>query len=141
MTDRKAAKTGSPKKKAAKAMSIAKRFSPECPPELGPRATAEWNRMVPLLATKLELSELDRPILAIFCTSSARWLDGVEAIEEYGAVFKTKTGYPMVSPFVAIVKNEAEMMMRIAADYGFTPASRAKMFPREPDDWGKLVDL
>jgi len=44
-------------------------------------------------------------------------------------------GYPVQSPFVSIAKNHAETMLKIAQQYGFTPASRGRawMVAAEPD--------
>jgi phage terminase small subunit len=45
---------------------------------------------------------------------------------------KSPTGYPIQSPYVAIANRQVEIMMRIAAEFGFTPASRSRIaLPRE----------
>ena len=36
-------------------------------------------------------------------------------------------GYPIQSPYVAIANRQAELMLRIAAEFGFTPASRGRI--------------
>jgi hypothetical protein len=36
-------------------------------------------------------------------------------------------GYPIQSPYVSIATKQAEIMLRIAAEFGFTPASRARL--------------
>ena len=41
------------------------------------------------------------------------------------------TGYPVQSPYVAMANRQAEIMMRIASEFGFTPASRSRM-PHHP---------
>jgi phage terminase small subunit len=53
---------------------------------------------------------------------------------------KSPTGFPMQSPYVAIANRQAEIMMRIASEFGFTPASRSRIStpcPEEPS----LLDL
>jgi phage terminase small subunit len=35
---------------------------------------------------------------------------------------KSPSGYPMQSPYIAIANRQAEIMMRIASEFGFTPA-------------------
>ena len=40
---------------------------------------------------------------------------------------KSPTGYPMQSPYVSIANRQAEIMMRIASEFGFTPASRSRI--------------
>ena len=110
-------------------------MAPECPLELGQVARAEWQRLVPYLATKIELMPLDRGPLAIYCAAYQRWVEGIQLLEEYGTMIKTPKGYPQQSPYLSIVNREAETMMRIAGEFGFTPASRAKVFPRKSQEW------
>jgi hypothetical protein len=45
---------------------------------------------------------------------------------------KSPSGYPMQSPYVAIANKQAEIMIRIAAEFWFTPASRSRIsLPKE----------
>jgi P27 family predicted phage terminase small subunit len=100
---------------------------PQCPPELGPAAQREWNRLVTELATLNLLTNLDRAALAAYCGSYALWAEAMEAIQKYGAMVKSPSGYPMQSPYIAIANRQAEIMMRIASEFGFTPASRSRI--------------
>jgi phage terminase small subunit len=40
---------------------------------------------------------------------------------------KSPTGFPLQSPYLAIANRKAEIMMRIASDFGFTSASRCRL--------------
>jgi phage terminase small subunit len=40
---------------------------------------------------------------------------------------KSPSGYPMQSPYVSIANRQAEIMMRIASEFGFTPANRSRI--------------
>jgi P27 family predicted phage terminase small subunit len=40
---------------------------------------------------------------------------------------KSPSGYPMQSSYVAIANKQAKIMMRIASEFGFTPASRSRI--------------
>ncbi len=140
--DAKSDMIGTPRKPSrSRKEPVAEPLAPECPPELGPIARAEWFRIVPYLAAKIELTPLDRGPLAIYCVSYERWLEGIEALQKYGTMMKTPKGFPVQSPYVSIVNREADVMMRIASEYGFTPASRAKVFPRKAIEWGLLEPL
>jgi P27 family predicted phage terminase small subunit len=55
------------------------------------------------------------------------WAEATEAIQKYGAMIKSPSGYPQQSPYVAIANRQAEIMMRIASEFGFTPASRSRI--------------
>jgi hypothetical protein len=43
---------------------------------------------------------------------------------DVSAMTKSPTGYPVQSPHVAIANRPGEIMMRVACEFGFTPASR-----------------
>ncbi len=40
---------------------------------------------------------------------------------------KSPTGFPIQSPYVSIANRQAEIMLRIASEFGFTPASRGRI--------------
>lgn len=100
---------------------------PECPPELGPVARQEWDRLVEELVALGLLTNLDRAALAAYCGAYALWADATAQIEKYGAMIKSPQGFPIQSPYLAIANRQAEIMMRIASEFGFTPASRSRI--------------
>lgn len=100
---------------------------PECPPELGAVARREWDRLSVELASLGLLTNLDRSALAAYCGAYALWAEATEAIHKYGTMVKSPSGYPIQSPYVAIANRQAELMMRIASEFGFTPASRSRI--------------
>jgi P27 family predicted phage terminase small subunit len=100
----------------------------ECPPELPLIARQEWDRIVGELIVRGVLSKFDRGPLAIYCGAYAMWVDAMEGIRQYGTMMKSPNGFPVQSPYVAIVNRQAEIMMRIAAEFGFTPAARSRSF-------------
>jgi P27 family predicted phage terminase small subunit len=100
----------------------------ECPSELGTVARQEWDRIIGTLAETGVLMPLDRGLLAIYCGAYAQWLEAMEAIQKYGTMMKSPSGYPIQSPYVAIANKQAEIMMKIASEFGFTPASRGRLW-------------
>ncbi len=106
---------------------------PECPPELGPAARREWDRLVGDLAKLNMLTNLDRAALAAYCGAYALWADATEQIQKYGSMIKSPTGYPVQSPYIAIANRQAEIMLRISSEFGFTPASRSRIAAPSPD--------
>lgn len=114
---------------------------PECPPELGPAAQREWQRLVGELASLKVLTNLDRAALGAYCGAYALWAESTEAIQKFGVMVKSPTGFPIQSPYVSIANRQAEIMMRIAAEFGFTPASRGRIStppPAEPTLFDQL---
>jgi P27 family predicted phage terminase small subunit len=100
---------------------------PECPPELSPAAQREWQRLVGELSTLQLLTNLDRAALAAYCGAYALWAEATEAIHKFGAMVKSPSGYPIQSPYVSIANRQTELMLRISAEFGFTPASRGRI--------------
>ena len=64
----------------------------------------------------------------------------MEQIQKYGTMVKSPTGYPIQSPYLAIANRQAELMIRIASEFGFTPASRRRISAPPPDQL-PLLDL
>jgi P27 family predicted phage terminase small subunit len=73
------------------------------------------------------LTALDRAALAVYCGAYALWAEATEAIQKYGTMVKSPHGYPIQSPYVSIANRQAEIMMWIASEFDFTPASRSRI--------------
>ena len=106
---------------------------PECPPELSPVARQEWVRLGAELSKLNLMTQLDRGALATYCAAYGFWAEALQQIQKYGTMVKSPTGYPMQSPYLAIANRQAEIMMRVAAEFGFTPASRSRISAPPPD--------
>jgi P27 family predicted phage terminase small subunit len=100
---------------------------PDCPDELGPVARREWDRLAGELGRLRILTALDRAALAAYCGAYALWAEATENIQKFGTMVKSPSGYPIQSPYVAIANRQTELMMRIASEFGFTPASRSRI--------------
>jgi len=109
---------------------------PPCPACLGDAARTEWKRLAKELAELGLLTGLDRGLLAAYCQAHALWVEAVSSIERYGTMIKSPNGYPMQSPYVAVVNKQVEIMGRIAAEFGMTPSSRTRIRigERPPED-------
>jgi P27 family predicted phage terminase small subunit len=106
---------------------------PEAPAELSPAARAEWDRLANELGALGMLTSLDRAALAAYCGAYALWAESTENIQKYGAMIKSPQGFPIQSPYLAIANRQAEIMMRIASEFGFTPASRSRITTPTPN--------
>ena len=95
---------------------------PACPACLGDEARKEWQRLAKELAELGLLTGLDRSLLAAYCQAHALWVEAVSSIERYGTMVKSPNGYPMQSPYVAVANKQVDIMVRIAAEFGMTPA-------------------
>jgi P27 family predicted phage terminase small subunit len=114
----------------------------ECPPELGPVARQEWDRIAGALTAVGRLTVLDRAALAAYCNAYALWVEAVDAIQRYGAVMKSPSGFPVQSIYVSIANRQVEIMIRIAGEFGFTPASRSRLpSTSKSDPWLEIPRL
>src|ERR1700689_5052301 len=86
---------------------------PDCPAELGPVARREWDRLAGELGKLKLLTALDRAALAAYCGAYALWAEATEAIQKFGTMVKSPSGFPIQSPYVSIANRQAEIMMRI----------------------------
>lgn len=102
-------------------------LAPDCPPQLNAVARHEWERMAAELSKLRILTALDRAALAAYCFAYALWAEAIEAIQKYGTMVKSPSGYPIQSPYVSVANRQAEIMLRIASEFGFTPASRSRI--------------
>jgi P27 family predicted phage terminase small subunit len=79
----------------------------QCPSELPPRAREEWDRIVGELTTLGVLSKFDLGPLAVYCGAFAMWSEAMEGIQKLGTMIKSPSGYPVQSPYVAIVNRQS----------------------------------
>lgn len=109
---------------------------PPCPRWLNAEAHREWRRIVPELEVLGLLTMVDRAVLAGYCQAYARWRQAEEAIERYGMIGKTESGYVHQLPYVSIAQKSLQLMKNLASEFGLTPAARSRISlgPPEQDD-------
>src|SRR3989304_880412 len=78
------------------------------------------------------LTAVDRAVLAGYCQAYARWRQAEEAIEKYGLIGQTLSGYVQQLPYVSIANQALKQMRACAAEFGFSPASRTRIAHPEP---------
>jgi len=100
----------------------------EAPRWLQGIAKREWERLAPELRDAKLLTERDRMALAAYCQASARWVRAEEMIGRTGGpVLETEKGYRYPNPWSAQARKMAELMLKTAMEFGFTPASRTRV--------------
>ena len=100
---------------------------PEPPSTLGGEAATEWQRITRLLKRLRLIAKLDRAALAIYCVAWQDWTEARARIAEQGAIVKSPNGYPIVNPYHAIASQAAKQMQSLLAEFGLSPAARARM--------------
>ena len=100
----------------------------ECPDWLMPEAKAEWDRLAPSLTSMGILTDHDLEAFAGYCQAYARWREAEEFLSQHGTIFKTPSGYVQQVPQVSIAMQNVKIMQSFCAEFGLTPASRARLY-------------
>lgn len=104
--------------------------SPLDPPAwlIDERAREEWAALAPALLAQGMLTVADRVGFGAYCMSVSRWLQA-EAIvaKSPSMVFKTPAGYVQQMPHIGIAHRYLDQVRALAAEFGFTPASRSRL--------------
>lgn len=107
---------------------------PQYPPEdprsaswLKAAAKDEWDRLAPILRAQGLLAVTDRRALEAYCQAYARWRQAEEMLDKVPTlVGKSSSGYLYPVPWVSIAQRQMELMLKLAQEFGFTPASRSR---------------
>ena len=115
---------------------------PDAPAHLDDDGKSEWYRICEGLHYMGILSEDDRNALAAYCSSYSLWAQSWRAIKGMqkegvlgsGLMIKTTNGNMIQNPLVGTANSAARDMVKYAAEFGLTPAARAKisMNPQGP---------
>ena len=104
-----------------------------CPDFVQGEARREWARMSQLLADANLLTEVDRTALAAYCQAYGRWVDAERKLRQTGPVIKSPSGYPILNPYVSIVKGYFAQLSKMMVEFGMTPSSRSRLRIEQPD--------
>lgn len=89
------------------------------------------------------LKRLDQSVLAVWVVAQERHADAAEKVSRLGSMLKSKEGVPYQNPYMSIMNKQAVLMMKAAAELGFTPSSRSrvKVEPPPPGAGDPFADL
>ena len=108
---------------------------PKPPKHLCKDAKREWETVCKTLFEIGVLTEIDKAVLAAYCTAYALWERSWRAINEMSATGKlgaglmisTTNGNMIQNPLVGTANKAAGDMVRFASELGMTPAARSKI--------------
>ena len=108
---------------------------PYAPAHLCDDAVKEWTRICEGLHHMGLLTEVDRNALGAYCSSFALWAQSWRVLNEMastgklgaGLMIKTTNGNMIQNPLVGTANVAARDMVRYAAEFGLTPAARARI--------------
>lgn len=115
---------------------------PSCPDHLTGIARQEWTRISVQLQTLGVIAQIDRGVLAAYCTAYADYVKAVNALKKENEVIFYESGNSVQNPWVGIKNRAIEKMVKIAAEFGMTPSSRSRLqveMPTEEDEMKRLL--
>ena len=108
------------------------------PPDfLSEEALKEWNRIAPKLYEAGLLTSMDRTAFAVYCLAYGRYRQALSKMQE-NFVIVTKAGNEVRNPLLRVADAAAEQVLKIAKQFGMTPASRSKVLAKKmkaKDQW------
>lgn len=111
------------------------RAMPTPPAHLSVPAKLEWLRLATELHDLGLLTRIDRAALAAYCQAYGRWVQAEQAVAKMaerdmltnGLMIKTTNGNAIQNPLVGTANKAMLDMLRIASEFGMTPAARARI--------------
>ena len=100
---------------------------PELPTILAGEALLEWHRITAELLALGLVTKVDRAALAAYCQAWGRWIEAEEHLKNEPIVFKSPSGYPVLSPWWIIASKAMEQMRSFLTEFGLSPASRSRV--------------
>jgi len=98
------------------------------PPEwLTPEQKEGWRYAIEHAPPGL-LKRLDRSALTVWVVAEDLHRQATQAVARFGLITRSpKQGEPMQNPYLPIINKQAQIMMKAAAELGFTPSSRSRV--------------
>jgi len=99
---------------------------PKPPKELSKPARKIWKRLGAQLQTLNLVAEIDEAALAILCQAYATWLELIALAAKDGPIVRVNN-QPVPNPYAVRADKSAEIVRRMLAEFGGSPASRTRL--------------
>lgn len=107
---------------------------PDPPDFLTELALAEWDRVVGDLFSLGLIAKIDMASLAAYCQSFGRWAEAETQLKVEGLTIITAKNNVIQNPLVGIANQAMEHMRKHLANFGMSPADRAKVSAKPKDN-------
>jgi P27 family predicted phage terminase small subunit len=112
------------------------------PPEhLSDVAAETWNRLAPQLHSKGLLTEWDLEMFGIGCEAYAKWRRASQLVNDSDVLIRGYRGSLVRNPASQVARENGEVVLRWAREFGLTPSARSGIDLGEGDDDGALNRL
>lgn len=100
---------------------------PDAPKNLTAVALEEWQRISDEMGGLGLLTRLDRAVMAGYCQAWADYLEAQQHLDEEPKIYKTETGYPVMTPWKPYRDKALELMHKFGTELGLSAASRSRI--------------
>lgn len=90
-------------------------------------AAEEWTRIANMLEKARALSDADKAMLAEYVMSYSLAVRATEKYQREDIVVATPTGQMKANPAIAIAQKASAAALRLAIEFGLTPAARSRV--------------
>jgi len=109
------------------ALAVGELVNMPVPEDFTPEMAAVWAATLAAAPPGL-LANIDQAVLIVFVTAKWAHMDAVKHVTKYGMMIRAPiTGVPMHNPYLNTMNAQAKIMLRAAAEMGFTPSSRSRV--------------
>lgn len=104
-------------------------------------ATAEWERLAPMLRKAKVLTDGDRGALIALCLEWSRYLYANARVVEQGMVIAAPSGYPVPNPYIGIGNRAFTNCKAMMAEIGLTPTARSRVVAKSEEDGDPFAEF
>ena len=102
-------------------------------------ASAEWDRVIPLIEAMRILGEEDGTALAAYCVLFSRWTTAEVEVQQQGITIMTTTGRLIKNPAVTIAEKALSQLGGFIAEFGLSPQARSRINVKKAGKPGKVA--
>lgn len=117
--------------------------APEMPRELTPRAKKEWAKFVRLFEDRGIIRPEDGPNLANLCEAISTLAEARKAMKKLPKdarlLLRAGNGF-QANPLLYIIRDQVQVINRIGAEFGFSPAARTRLVYDDEVDAGDELE-
>jgi len=105
---------------------------PQCPQDFNKWAVKAWDDVWDFLLQYKFTQIVDMPLVQSYCREVGRMEEANYMMMKEGMIIFTEKGKPEQSPWVHIYYKSLQSVLKLAAEFGFSPSARTKItIPKE----------
>jgi P27 family predicted phage terminase small subunit len=105
---------------------------PACPEQIQGIARQEWGRITQEMYSMGIIDLVSMAALVGYCEHYEQWANASANVRKFGTVVKSKSGYPVQSPYLGIMNRALSEMRKFMVEFGMTPSSRSRVTSNKP---------